>query len=125
MTGPIDRSNADRKTDDGLIIIDDGLDNVDEDLPTQVGAVVDVRIAFGANANAGGLRDMTDVVKDGLRAGGDTVICYHLEKTSQLRHEIPTPATRQCGAVVDTIRAVRTPALHAEVAGSQGRDSRM
>jgi len=35
---------------------------------TQVGAVVDVRIAFGANANAGAVSaGMTDVVKDGLR----------------------------------------------------------
>jgi len=56
--------------------------------------VVDVRIAFDANANAGSVSaGMTDVVKDGLRAGGDTVICYHLEKTSQPRYEIPTPAT--------------------------------
>jgi hypothetical protein len=44
MTGPIDCSDADRKTDDGLISIDDalisihdGLHNVDEDLHQRCG----------------------------------------------------------------------------------------
>jgi hypothetical protein len=41
---------------------------------TQVGAVADVRIAFGANANAAAVSAaMTDIVKDGLRAAGASV----------------------------------------------------
>lgn len=41
---------------------------------TQVGSVADVRIAFGANANAAAVSAaMTDIVKDGLRAAGASV----------------------------------------------------
>lgn len=41
---------------------------------SQVGALADVRIAFGPNANAGVVSDgMTDIVKDGLRAAGASV----------------------------------------------------
>lgn len=41
---------------------------------SQVGALADVRIAFGPNADAGAVSDgMTDIVKDGLRAAGASV----------------------------------------------------
>jgi len=40
MTLPIDRSDTDRTTDDGLISIDDRLHNVDQDLHQRCGALI-------------------------------------------------------------------------------------
>jgi hypothetical protein len=42
--------------------------------PSQVGAIADVRLSFGANANAAVVSAaMTDIIKDGLRAAGASV----------------------------------------------------
>lgn len=68
---------------------------------TQVGPVADVRISFGANANAGAVSTgMTDVVKDGLRAAGASV--GNISSTAR------TPADQARAMFNNLVNAART-----------------